>query len=265
MSAKHYDCSCALRPNPHRIHAKEWSKHLRDKRALENRVSTQPTPTPPAREVQNAEEPNGVNLENSLQTDYARQASEDLSALMNKMAIDDTEPSVSASKDLTIGQAADLTIASFLTDDTPTSLSSSNQPAEMDPLPQLAQATRSVHNLIADARARAKPVGAVQQRRADVLLAIFEKLGAAEADLVVTETFDTEDKEKVAEMHRKLDAAVETSLLVEKSLARLPDSAEKQEIIGRLKAFDSTINVIGSVIPPRTTPFPYDAISLLKS
>ncbi|KAJ7738839.1 hypothetical protein DFH07DRAFT_965938 [Mycena maculata] len=236
---KRYLCTCALRDNAHLVSfadRKDHEKELADKKSREE-------------------------LNRTLD-----KAVNDLGALTLK------DPS-----DLSLDSAADLLAALTLTDSgpdisrqpsklwTPRSefqeIRALHHPVSFAPL-GLEEANRSVQAVVADLPKR---IDKVATRRQNIQNEIKKQLSDAKKTLDVAENFDMENDQQLAAMRSRLRSAFETSMSVEESLKHIKDSPQKADLAAELRGLEIKINFVGSVLPPETTPLPYDASHIAEN
>ncbi|KAF8145072.1 hypothetical protein K438DRAFT_1782294 [Mycena galopus ATCC 62051] len=101
-------------------------------------------------------------------------------------------------------------------------------------------------------------VDKVATRRQNIQDELKKQLSDTQKDLDMSESFDVGNAGHLVEMHSKLGSALQTSISVEKSLNPMPDSPQKANLVAQLRVLEIKINFVGSVLPPETTPLPYD-------
>ena len=133
-----------------------------------------------------------------------------------------------------------------------------HNPVSFNPI-SMTEAFQSVNAIAAESLK--KPV--CKERSENLLAAVGKKVQAATKTLDVGTYFDMDNTEHAVEMWGKVDEAALVAISAAKSIARLPDSSDKTNVISALKALEIRIDFIGASLPPDTTPFVYDAGELL--
>ncbi|KAJ6476784.1 hypothetical protein C8R47DRAFT_1075641 [Mycena vitilis] len=183
---------------------------------------------------------------------------------------------------LTLKEASDLTTALAMTDSGPNlsqqpcklwtsrsefqDLRAPFNPTAFNPV-SMQEAHASVNSLLAESSHSkpAKPAKKVELRNTSILGELSKKLAVAKQTIEVESHFDMDDDTQVAEMRSRVKSALQMTLSVEKSLEKIPESPQKEQITSDLRTVEIKINLIGTVLPPETTPVQYDACMYFTS
>ncbi|KAF7369712.1 hypothetical protein MVEN_00302700 [Mycena venus] len=228
-NTKQYICNCALAPEEHLVYLNKRRDHMENLARFEK-----------------AQHESAADLDKIC----------DGVSNLNVRDGQGTDGVISLMQSLSLTQAMDMTTVLTLTDNGPDlSRSLPRNPVASNTVP-LREATRSVEALLAS---HPRHVDKVKMRHAEILEQVAKKMSDAQASLEIAEDFNLDDVAHVAQMRCRLNFAVDASMCTEKSLRPLPQSAEKESLIAALRELEIKINLIGTVLPPDTTPLRYDA------